>query len=151
MLGLMLGSGVLIGLGFVLLIVPGVLLALRWSAAGPVLVLEGRSIPEAMGRSADLTRDRRGSIFLLFLIFVGIEVVLQTVLAAVGAGYQAVGMGLGVPFGAAGPRPAIIILLTPLISIVSTLVTNAVVTALFRELRGDQEGGNPEVLGEVFA
>jgi hypothetical protein len=153
MLGLMIGSGILTVLGFILLIVPGVLLALRWSVAGPVLVLEGRGIPESMGRSADLTRDRRGSIFLLFLIYLGIQFVLQAALSAVGVGYRAAGMtfGIGFPFGDAGPKPAIVILLTPLISVVTVVVLNAIAAALFRELRGDKEGGNPEVLGEVFA
>jgi hypothetical protein len=152
MLGLTIGAGILILLGCLLLIVPGVLLALRWSVAGPVLVLEGRGIPGAMGRSADLTRDRRGSIFLLFLIYFGIEFVLQAVLNAVGAGYRAAGLSLGFFVGAPiAPRPAIIVLLTPLIGIASSLVLNTIATALFRELRGEKEGGDPEVLGEVFA
>ncbi len=133
---------------------PGVLLALRWSVAAPVLVLEGRGIPEAMGRSADLTRNRRWAVFLLFLIYFGIEFVLQAILAAVGLGYQTAstgfGLGFGVPFGGFAPRPAIVILLTPLISVCASLVLSAIATALYRELRGD-EGGNPEVLGEVFA
>jgi hypothetical protein len=153
MLGLMIGSGILIGIGFILLIVPGVLLALRWCVAAPVLVLEGRGIPESMGRSADLTRDRRWSIFLLFLIYFGIQFVLQAVLSAVGLGYQVAGMGLGLglPFGGIGHRPAIIILLTPIISVCASLILNAIATTLYRELRGDKEGGAPEVLGEVFA
>ena len=152
MLGLMLGAGILILLGCILLVVPGILLALRWSVAGQILVLEGRGIPEAMGRSADLTRDRRGSIFLVFLIFFGIEFVIQAVLSAVGVGYRAAGMGLGFGFPlASAPQPAIVILLTPLFSVASSLVINPVVTALFRELRGDKEGDHPEVLGEVFA
>jgi hypothetical protein len=147
MLGLMMGAGILVFLGFILLIVPGVLLALRWSVAGPALVLEGRAIPEAMGRSADLTRDRRMSILLLFLIFLGIQFVLQAVLGAVGSA----GLGFGFMFHSGRPISAIIILLSPIIGICSTLVVTPVVTALFRELRGDKEGGNPEVLGEVFA
>ena len=153
MLGLMIGSSILIGLGFILLIVPGALLALRWSVAAPILVLEGRGIAEAMGRSADLTRDRRGAIFLLFLIYFGIQCVLQSVLGAVGLGYKAAGMGLGLgfPFAAFGPRPAVIVLLTPIISVCTSLVLNAIVATLFRELRGDKEGGHPETLGEVFA
>jgi hypothetical protein len=153
MLGLQIGSGFLILIGCILLIVPGVLLALRWSVAAPVLALEGRGIPESMGRSADLTRNRRGSIFLLFLIFFGIQFVLNAVLSAVGFGYQAAGAGIGMafPFLAGGPRPPLIVLMTPLIAIASSLLINCVCTALFRELRGDHEGGDPEVIGEVFA
>jgi hypothetical protein len=149
----MIASGILTVVGFILLIVPGVLLALRWSVAAPALVLEGRSLTEAMGRSADLTKDRRGSIFLLFLIYLGIEFVLQAVLSAVGLGYRTAGLGLGllIPFGGGGPKPAIVILLSPIVGVCTTLALNAVATALFRELRGDKEGANPEVLSEVFA
>ena len=153
MLGLMIVSGFLTAIGLILLIVPGVLLLLRWWVAGPVLVLEGRGIAEAMGRSAALTRDRRWSIFLRFLIYFGIEFGLQAVLGAVGLGYRVANMGLGFPFpfGAGGPKPAIVILLTPIISVCTSLVLSAIATALFHELRRDKEGGNPEVLSEVFA
>jgi hypothetical protein len=150
MLGLMIGAGFLVAVGCILLIVPGVLLALRWSVAGAVLMLEGRGIPESMGRSADLTRNRRGSIFLLFLIFFGVEFVLQAVLNALGLGYQTAGLGLGFALSPVH-RPALVILLTPLVSIATTLVFTSVATALYRELRGDHDGGNPEALKEVFA
>jgi hypothetical protein len=153
MLGLSIGAGLLIALGLILLVVPGVLLALRWCVAGPVLVLEGRGIAGSMGRSADLTRNRRGSIFLLFLIFFGIQFVLQAVLGAVGLGYKAAGLGIGsaFPFFAGAPRPPLTLLLTPLIGIASSLVLVCIATTLFRELRGEHAGGNPEVIGEVFA
>jgi hypothetical protein len=149
MLGLMLGAGILTLIGFIFLIVPGVLLALRWCVAAPALVLEDRGIGDAMGRSVALTKDRRWSIFLLFLIFFGIEFVIQAVLSAIGVGYRSAGMSL--PFGARPHMPAIVILLTPLISVASSLVITPIVTALFRELRVSKEGGNPEVLSEVFA
>jgi hypothetical protein len=152
MLGLMIGAGILVMLGLVVLIVPGVLLALRWCVAGPILVLEGRGVADAMGRSAGLTRDRRGQIFLLFLIFLGVEFILQAVLSAMGAGYRAAGMGFGFGFPMGYARmPAIVILLTPLVNVASSLVINPVLTALYRELRNDKEGDHPEVLGEVFA
>jgi hypothetical protein len=44
-----------------------------------------------------------------------------------------------------------VILLTPIISVCASLILNAIATTLFRELRGDKEGGNPEALGQVFA
>ncbi|HEY4031799.1 MAG TPA: glycerophosphoryl diester phosphodiesterase membrane domain-containing protein [Caulobacteraceae bacterium] len=140
----MLGLNILMGLGvffgMILLIVPGILLALRWAVSAPLVVLEGRGIQEAMGRSADLTKDRRWSIFLLGLILLGALIVVEMVLGI-----------LGIPFGGLHKGSAFATVIAPLINICTSVVAYPVGTALFRQLRGDKEGGNPEVLGEVFA
>lgn len=70
-LGLSLVVGIAVGFGLILLIVPGVLLALMWSLSVPVLVLENKGVFDAMSRSSDLTQGSRGRIFLVWaLIFV---------------------------------------------------------------------------------
>ena len=137
-LDFLVGLGVIIGT--ILLIVPGVLLALRWSVAIPALVLEGRGIQQAMGRSADLTRDRRWWIFLLGLIFLGAMIVLQIALTII-----------GFPFGSLGNSATFSAVISPLVNTCTSVVAYPVLTALFRQLRRDKEGDNPEVLGEVFA
>jgi hypothetical protein len=137
-LGLLTALGVCLGL--LLLIVPGVLLALRWSVAGPTVVLEGRGIQEAMGRSAALTRDRRWTIFLLGLIFLGAVIVLQIALSIIGFPFR--GLGHGSAFTTA---------VSPLVNTCVSLVAYPIATTLFRELRSDKEGGAPEALGQVFA
>jgi hypothetical protein len=137
-LDFLVGLGVVIGMIF--LIVPGVLLALRWSAAVPVLVLEGRGIQDAMGRSAALTRNRRWSIFLLGLIFFAAMIVLQMALTII-----------GFPFGSLHDHSAFTVVITPLVNTCTSVVAYPVGTALFRQLRGDHDGGNPEALKEVFA
>jgi hypothetical protein len=137
-LGILAAIGVLFGL--FLLIVPGVLLALRWSVAGPAVVLEGRGIQEAMGRSASLTRDRRWAIFLLALIFLGAMIVLQIALSII-----------GFPFRGLGHASAFSTVVAPLVNTCVSLVAYPVATALFRELRSDKEGAAPEALGQVFA
>jgi hypothetical protein len=68
LLGLMIVSGLAIGVGLVLLIVPGVYLALRWAMAGPSMVLSGRGISDSMARSATLTEGRRWAMFLFYLV-----------------------------------------------------------------------------------
>ena len=55
--------GLLTFLGLLLLIVPGVLLALRWSLTVPALVIEDLSPRDAMARSSDLTEGHRGRVF----------------------------------------------------------------------------------------
>jgi hypothetical protein len=66
---LTLGIGFLTFLGFILLIIPGVLLALRWSLAVPAAVLEDLGVGPAMSRSADLTRGDRGRVFMIYVLY----------------------------------------------------------------------------------
>jgi hypothetical protein len=63
------GVGLLVGLGTLLFIIPGILLALRWSLSVPVAVLEDLSVGAAMTRSAELTRGDRGRVFLIYCLY----------------------------------------------------------------------------------
>jgi uncharacterized membrane protein len=69
-IGLSLLIGLVVVLACFLLIVPGVLLAIQWSLAVPVKVLENRGVTDAMQRSADLTKGSRGRIFVIWLLFI---------------------------------------------------------------------------------
>jgi hypothetical protein len=55
---------------FVLLIVPGLMLAMMWSVATPVCVVEQLGPFRSMGRSRELTKGHRWRIFGLFLSIV---------------------------------------------------------------------------------
>jgi hypothetical protein len=57
-----------IGLGFLALIVPGILLALRWSVVGQVAAVEHEGWIPSLRRSQELTRENYGHIFGLLLI-----------------------------------------------------------------------------------
>ncbi len=69
-IGLSILVGLGVGLGFIALIVPGVLLALMWSLAVPVKILENKGATDAMSRSSDLTKGDRGRIFVIWLLFI---------------------------------------------------------------------------------
>jgi membrane-anchored glycerophosphoryl diester phosphodiesterase (GDPDase) len=73
--------GFLVGLACLALIVPGILLAIRWSLAVPAMVLEGKSSGDAMSRSSELTHGNRGRVFIIWLLFVvlsiGVSMLLQ--------------------------------------------------------------------------
>lgn len=66
------GQSILIGLcfilGFVLLIVPGLILAARWSLAGPLLIGDQKGAIEAMKESWGLTRGHTGTLILAILV-----------------------------------------------------------------------------------
>jgi hypothetical protein len=80
-IGLSLVVGMAVGLGFILLIVPGVFLALMWALAVPVKVLEDKGVFDAMSRSSELTQGSRGRIFLIglliFALSFGVSALLQ--------------------------------------------------------------------------
>jgi hypothetical protein len=138
LLGLAILVDLALALGLLLLIVPGVLLMLRWAVASSALVMEGRGIQDAMGRSAALTENRRWSILLLFLVFFVVAYGAQWCVNLVARGFSV-------------PQIEVRIALSSAVSVISALLNVTVFAALFRQLRGDPEGGPPDALAEVFA
>jgi Membrane domain of glycerophosphoryl diester phosphodiesterase len=65
-LAILVGFGIWIGL--ILLIVPGIMFALRWSVALPACVVEGLGPLASMKRSAQLTKGHRWKLFGIFLL-----------------------------------------------------------------------------------
>jgi hypothetical protein len=62
---IVLGMSVRIGLGILLLIVPGIVLSIRWALTVPVAVLEHRGLRESLARSSELTKGHRWRVFLI--------------------------------------------------------------------------------------
>jgi hypothetical protein len=71
--------GLAIGIGFALLIVPGLFLLTIWAVAAPVTVIERPGILSAFGRSRELVRGHGwqvlGAILLVFLVLIGVSIV----------------------------------------------------------------------------
>ncbi len=150
LIGLGLLAGVAIDIGFIFLIVPGVLLILRWSIAAPVLICEGRGILGSMGRSAALTKGRRGAILLLFLMIFIILLVIDGVFFGLMGGMTSLGRPQNyvpslTPLALSG------MIIAPLISIVFSAFFAVMMAALFHHLRATREGGTAESLAQVFA
>lgn len=76
--------GILIGIGFILLIIPGVILTLMWIVSVPSMVVEDKGIFDSMSRSSELTRGNRMRILGIgiLLIVAYIVVILATALLA---------------------------------------------------------------------
>ena len=81
--GLLAGLG--IAIGFVLLIVPGLILLTIWCLIVPVIVLDGKSAGESFGSSRELVRGYGWNVFgvivLTALLLIGFQIVLSIVLS----------------------------------------------------------------------
>jgi hypothetical protein len=108
MLGLYLLAGLGVAVGLVLLIVPGVILAIAWCVAAPVLIAERAPVLETFGRSAELTRGSRLNIFGVGLAFVALQLVGSLVALVLSAPFPAfVGVALIWPLWSAAISVAV--------------------------------------------
>lgn len=140
-----------LALGFVLLIVPGVILAVMWSVAVPAKVVEKVGVITALQRSRDLTRGRRWPIFGLFVIYVVAIWIAEIALMAALMPFI-LAKGLPTPDAVTGLSSMNIVTMigSALVATLSTLVSTAGGAALYSELRGTREGVGPEALASVF-
>jgi hypothetical protein len=101
-------AGIAIAIGFVLIIVPGLILLTIWAVIAPSIVIEDKGVFEAFGRSRELVRGNGwqvfGAIVLAFLIVIAVGLVAAIIGASIGdAGYvilQAVANVLTAPVAA---------------------------------------------------
>lgn len=132
--------GLAVGIGFVLFVVPGLMLWNAWLVAAPAKVAEGAGVLEALGRSAELTRGNRWRIFGLMLIFTGFVWIVQLLAAPI---------ALAIP---AGPQALVIgqLAASTVASIVTGLVAATGSSVIYTELRRLKEGVRPEALASLF-
>jgi uncharacterized membrane protein len=131
-------------LGLILLIVPGIMLAMRWIVAAPARVMEGPGILKAMGRSAELTRGHRWPIFGLVIIFFLAEIAFSAV----------VGVFTGVAAltaAAAATTVTLASIVNWLVSAIVTMFSAVGIASIYYELRSSKEGIGPEHLAAVFS
>jgi hypothetical protein len=80
--------GIALAVGFILLIIPGLILMVIWSVVAPVTVLERPGVFAAFGRSRTLVRGNGWNVFaVILLVFLAVAVI------SVGAGLLAVSLG----------------------------------------------------------
>jgi uncharacterized membrane protein len=91
LVGIVAGIGIVIG--FILIIVPGLILITIWSVAAPVVVLERPGGLRALGRSRELVKGNGWNVFVVILLLV---ILVGVVAAAVDAAAAAGGTGLGI-------------------------------------------------------
>lgn len=145
-LGLLLAIGV--GFGFLLLIVPGVILYLMWAVAAPALVEEKTGILGSFGRSSYLTKGARWKVLGLGLIMVVIYWIFSAVvgvlmLSIYGLNGLAAVAQQGFPIG--------FLLVSAVLSTIVTAIVATIQTSLYIELRDWKDGPATEALTEIFA
>ena len=130
-LGVLIGNGILkaiaVGIGFLLLIVPGVFLATIWAVTSPAIVVERVGVIEAFSRSWELVRDQfwpvLGALVLGILIVFGISIVASAI---------------GIALGLVG-----LIILVIIAGIVSAPILALISAILFFDLGGGQTTAAP--------
>lgn len=132
------GIAILIGLavtfGLILLVIPGVIIAVVWSVAVPAFVAERLDVFASFGRSAELTRGSRWRIFGLFLIYALVIILVSAVLGILGM------------FG-----PAVrAVIVQPAAAVISGMIGATLTAVLYVELRRLREGVGPETLTAIF-
>lgn len=143
----LLGVGIVIGLGtmlgMILLIVPGIILAVMWSVATGAVVVEGRGVMESLQRSRDLTRGHRWPIF-------GLAVILFLASMMIGTMVGGIGAATGGSFMTGSANLPVNMATTAISNILSAVLGAAGAAALYYELRSIKEGVGPEALASVF-
>jgi hypothetical protein len=86
------GLGLLVG--FILLIIPGLILLVIWSVVAPVTVLERPGITSAFGRSRELVRGNGWNVFGVIVIVFVIVFVISIVAGIAASGLGSVGRAL---------------------------------------------------------
>ena len=146
LLGILLALGLM--LGFVLLIVPGIILYLMWAVASPALVEENIGVFEAFNRSSFLTKGARWKIFGLGLIVVLIYWVFSLVIGLVLVSiYGLQGLAESTQQG----LPIAFLLVSGVISTILTAIVNTIQTALYVELLNWKDGPASDKLADIFA
>lgn len=145
-LGILVSLGVFVGL--LILIVPGIILAVRWCIAAPVTVIERDGPTHAMGRSAELTEGCRWAIFGLLVLYLVFAYAVQIVL----------GLALEATRAGASEAPLLVMdatgyiygIVTAAVAALVTLVSTVGTAALYFELRRVKEGVGVADLAAVF-
>lgn len=139
MIGIAILTTIVVSIGLVMLVVPGIIAYIMLIVAVPVLVEERNGVMESMERSRELTKGSRWRIFVLLLLFV---ILYFTVLAAATFSLALIGVENAL---------TAVALLQSVTGGIVALVVGAMLASLYVELRTVREGATPDGLADIFA
>ncbi len=126
-------SGIGIGIGMVLLIVPGLILLTIWAVIAPAIVIERASIFEAFGRSRQLVRGNGWPVFGVIIVAFLISLIGGVIFTSIAAGIS--------------DGPIVRIVFSALASTITAPIGALVAGILYYRLLG-MEGGPGPVVGD---
>lgn len=132
-------------LGFLVFIVPGVILIVIWTATLPAVVVERKGVFDAFGRSRSLTRGSRGMVFVTLLVLAVLLYGAPSILglSLLGGVEQFVTIpGDGLPYA--------VVAGATVYGWLGAMVHDAVLVSIHHELVEVTEGGSTGELSEVF-
>ncbi len=100
LIGMSILFGLGVGIGLILLVVPGLILLTIWAVTAPAIVVERVGALESFGRSRDLVRGNGWPVFWTLVLIWLITAVVTGVLAAIGDAISGVGYGVGLTVAA---------------------------------------------------
>jgi hypothetical protein len=131
--------------GFILLVIPGIVLLLMWAVAVPSLVIERAGVFAAFSRSAELTKGEKWKILALFIVLLVGYWLLSAAVALIGLGtFNAANLSAGGPTIANAIGGVIV-------GTIFNAVWGTIQPSLYVELRQAKEGGSMENLEAIFA
>jgi hypothetical protein len=135
LVGLSILTGILVGLGLVLLVIPGIYLYVAFAVAVPVLLVEGAGPSRALGRSRELVRGRWWGTL-------GVAVVGYLLVSIVS--FALTGIVVGIAFANPARNTVTGFVLNTLASTVGSMIGTpaaaAFITVLYIDLRVRKEG-----------
>lgn len=127
LLGVSILFGIGVAIGFVLLIIPGLILLVIWSVVAPVTVLERPGVFAAFGRSREIVRGNGWNVF-------GVIVIVFVIVALISIAVGLVASGLG-SFGRSLVQWAVNSAIAPIAALSASV--------LYFELRGTRSTAPP--------
>lgn len=148
----LLGLGILVSLGvflgFILLIIPGVIVWLGWMIAAPVLIVEKKGITDSISRSWELTAGYKRWILLLMVLLIIIAAVIGAVIGILGLAF---GDPTTLMVGGASPTYFVVnAIISAFTQSISSMISATGVAAIYYEIRQIKEGIGAENLAAVF-
>jgi hypothetical protein len=138
--------GLMAGLGFLLLIVPGVILSLMWALAIPVAVLEERTMMDAASRSSELTQGGRLRVLLVYCVFLLLTLIVTILFSVPVTIATIVSQGTAAPAAVSMPSQIANILVTFVTQCLTTPLMTIGLSLLYYDQRVRKEAFDLELM-----
>jgi len=145
-LGILLGLGTL--LGMLVFLIPGLILALGWTIAAPILIVEREGVTDSIARSWDLSKGYKRWILLLVFMMMVVSFILGII-------QSTFSLMLGDPTEVlmTGGTPTyhfVNSVFSAIVQTITSMISATGVAAIYYEIRQIKEGIGPESLAAVF-